>query len=305
MSDGGDRGFGPAKLTSIIHTGLGRTEQVAAVDRRTGGKDFAEHEHAGWEARATGYDDHLGRITTEIADPLLDAADVVAGNRVLDVACGPGYGAGQAAARGADALGLDFSSAMVEEARRRFPAARFEQGDAQRLAPGDGQFDAVVCMFGIAHFPDADAAIAEAFRVLRPGGRYAFTAWSRPEENDFFRLVTSAVSTHGGSEVALPPAPDLFRFVDPGECERSLTGAGFTNVRLEKVKPVWRAASATEFIDMLEKSTVRASMLVELQTPEARERIKAAMRDGAEEFRIEGGYESCWGAVLVSAVKPG
>jgi ubiquinone/menaquinone biosynthesis C-methylase UbiE len=305
MSDGGDRGFGAGTLTSRSLSGLGRTEQVAAMRRHTGGKDFAEHEHAGWEPRATAYDDHLGRITIEIAGPLLDAAEVVAGSRVLDVACGPGYGAGQAAARGADALGLDFSFAMVKEARRRFPAARFVQGDAQRLDLGDDQFDAVVCMFGIAHFPDADAAIAEAFRVLRPGGRYAFTAWSRPEENDFFRLVTSAVSSHGGNEVALPPAPDMFRFVEAGECERSLSGAGFTNVRLEKVKPAWRAASVTEFIDMLEKSTVRASMLVELQTPEARERIKAAMREGAEEFRIEGGYESYWGAVLVSAVKPG
>jgi SAM-dependent methyltransferase len=274
------------------------------MDRRADANDFAELEHAGWEARASGYDDHLGRITTEIAGPLLDAAEVVAGSRVLDVACGPGYAAGKAATRGAEALGLDFSSAMVEEARRRFPAAGFVQGDAQRLDLPEGQFDAVVCMFGIAHFPDADAAIAEAFRVLRPGGRYAFTAWSRPEENDFLRLVTSAVSAHGSSDVPLPPGPDMYRFVDAGECERSLSGAGFKDVRLGKVVPVWRAASATEFIEMMERSTVRASMLVEFQAPDARERIKAAMRVGTEEFRVGDGYEARWSAVLVSAVKP-
>ncbi|MBW2422142.1 MAG: methyltransferase domain-containing protein, partial [Deltaproteobacteria bacterium] len=103
------------------------------MDRHADGTGFAEHEHAGWEARASGYDDHLGRITNEIADPLLAAAAVVSGSRVLDVACGPGYGAGKAAALGAEALGLDFSSAMVGEARRRFPGVEFVQGDAQRL----------------------------------------------------------------------------------------------------------------------------------------------------------------------------
>lgn len=56
---------------------------------------FAAHEHAGWEVRASGYDDYLGRVTSEIAGPLLDAARVAAGTGVLDVACGPGSAAGR------------------------------------------------------------------------------------------------------------------------------------------------------------------------------------------------------------------
>lgn len=266
--------------------------------------DFGEHEHAGWQVRASAYDDHLGRITARIAGPVLDLAGVVAGSTVLDVACGPGYGAGQAAQRGAEALGLDFSSEMVAEARRRFPEAEFLEGDAQRLDLPDSAFDAVVCIFGIAHLPDADAAIAEAFRVLRPAGRFAFTAWSPPDEHDFFRLLTSAVEAHGDRDVELPPAPDVFRFVDAGECERALNAVGFSNVRVGKVAPVWRTESSEAFIEMMEKSTVRAAMMVEFQSSEARDRIKAAMREGAEEFRVGDGYESSWSAVLVSADKP-
>lgn len=273
--------------------------------RSAAGSEFARHEHAGWEARAAGYDAHLGRVTTEIAGPLLDAAGVEAGTRVLDVACGPGYAAQQAAARGAQATGLDFSSAMLAEARERCPGVEFVPGDAQQLDLPDTSFDAVVCSFGLAHLPDPDAAIAEAFRVLLPGGRYAFTAWLPAEENDFFQLVISAVQAHGDPDVPLPPAPDLFRFVDARECERTLAGVGFSDVRLEKVAPVWRVGSADEFVGMMEKSTVRAAMMVELQASEARERIKAAMREGAEEFRVGDGYESRWGAAIVSAHRLG
>jgi ubiquinone/menaquinone biosynthesis C-methylase UbiE len=268
-------------------------------------ESFAEHERAGWEARAADYHDHLGRITVELVDPLLDAAGVVAGSQVLDVACGPGYVAGKAVARGAEALGLDFSPAMLEKARRRFPEARFIRGDAQHLVVADAHFDAVVCMFGLAHFPDADAAIGETFRVLRRGGRSAFTVWARPEDNDFFRLVTSAVDAHGSSDVSMPPAPDMYRFVDVPECEAALGNAGFEDVSIRKLAPIWQAHSANEFVEMMERSTVRAAMLVELQAPKARERIKAAMIEAAEEFRVGDRYESCWAAVLVSALKTG
>lgn len=96
----------------------------------------------------------------------------------------------------------------------------------------------------------------------------------------------------------------MYRFVEHGECESTLAAAGFEGVESTKTAPIWRASSPTEFIDMMEKSTVRAAMLVEFQAPEARERVKAAMLESAEEFRVGDGYESCWSAVLVSAAKP-
>ena len=116
---------------------------------------------------------------------------------MLDLACGPGLVAGGAAERGALPVGLDFSSAMIALARADHPGIRFEEGDAEVLPFADDAFDAVVANFGIHHVADPIQALSEARRVLRPGGRLAFTSWAAPEENIAWRLLFDAISAHG------------------------------------------------------------------------------------------------------------
>jgi ubiquinone/menaquinone biosynthesis C-methylase UbiE len=94
---------------------------------------FRAFEHAGWENIPTRYHEAFGHLTTQAMDPLLEAVDVRSGVRMLDVATGPGYVAAAAAQRGASVVGVDFSAAMVAEARRRYPAVTFQEGDAEEL----------------------------------------------------------------------------------------------------------------------------------------------------------------------------
>src|SRR2546423_10702796 len=126
---------------------------------------FHEFERAGWERAAGHYGDAFGPLTVQSRDALLDAANVRAGARVLDVACGPGFVAAAAAARGADVTGLDFSSAMIAEARRRYPTMAFREGDAESLPFDDRSFDAVVMTFGQTHLHSPVAAIADTHRM--------------------------------------------------------------------------------------------------------------------------------------------
>ncbi len=93
---------------------------------------FRAFEHAGWEAIPSQYDDAFGRLTTQAIGPLLDAADVRGGTRVLDVATGPGYVAAAAAQRGASVVGLDFSAAMVAERAGCIPASNFLRATQKR-----------------------------------------------------------------------------------------------------------------------------------------------------------------------------
>jgi hypothetical protein len=83
-----------------------------------------------------------------------------------------------------------------------------------------------------------------------------------------------------------------------------LGSTGFHDVRLEPLAPTWRCDSTDAFIEMMEQSTVRAAMMVELQPSEARERVKSSMHEQAEAFRVGDHYESRWDAVIVSAIKP-
>ena len=93
---------------------------------------FKEMERGGWHERAGLYDNYAACLTREATARLLNAVAAIPKMRLLDVCCGPGYGAGQAAALGLTAIGIDIAPAMVAEARHRFPASEFRVGDAGR-----------------------------------------------------------------------------------------------------------------------------------------------------------------------------
>jgi ubiquinone/menaquinone biosynthesis C-methylase UbiE len=264
---------------------------------------FHAFERTGWESIPQAYQDAFGTLTTQAIGPLLDAAHVRPGVRVLDVATGPGYVAAAAAQRGAAVVGVDFSAAMLAEARRHHPGIDFQAGNAEALSFPDASFDAVVMSFGLLHLEHPDQALAEAHRVLRPGGRVGFTVWARPEEAIPFGIVLRAIERHGRLDVALPPGPPFFRFSDPAESRRVLLGLGFRAPEVATVPQVWRLGSLDALFDVMRDGTVRTAGLLRAQTPEAQEAIRAEMRTAVGPYQRGGGVELPMPAILASAAK--
>jgi len=265
---------------------------------------FHVFERAGWEAIPGAYQDAFGTLTVQAVEPLLDGARVGRGTRLLDVATGPGYVAGAAARRGASVVGVDFSEGMLDEARRHHPLIDFRTGDAQALPFPDAAFDAVVMSFGLLHLARPDQALAEAHRVLRPGGRVGFTVWAKPDEAVAFGIVLRAVERHGRLDVPLPLGPPFFRFSDSEESRRVLRGLGFEAPEVTVVPQVWRLRSVDTLFEVMREGTVRTAGLLRAQTPAALEAIRADVRESVRAYQRDGSVELPMPAVLSSAAKP-
>lgn len=204
-------------------------------------EEVARFENATWSRCAPGYSGGFGVLTGEAIDPLLDELGVERGDRVLDLGTGPGLVAAAAARRGADVVGIDFSGAMLAEARRRHPDLEFREASAESLPFRDGAFDAVAGNFVLHHSGCPDRVLAEARRVLRPGGRAAFTVWAEVSRLAAFGLFFAAVEEHAGA-AELPHGP-LFGVSDVAVFRRMVREAGFRDSEVRDLDIVWRMRS--------------------------------------------------------------
>jgi SAM-dependent methyltransferase len=244
---------------------------------------FWEFERDGWNRAAPLYD-QTWNDTRLFVHPLLDVAGVAAGTRLLDVACGPGYVSEAAVARGAEPVGLDVAPAMLERAGARCPGLHFIEGDAQALPFADESFDAVTMNFGILHLSQPATAIAEARRVLVPGGGYGFTAWVA-EGNAQAEIVDSVMSEYA-VPVDVPEGPDFYRFGDPELCAQALEAAGFEagSIRSETIRTRWRLPSAELLFEAELHAGVRTTAVLAAQPPDRTEAIRAAMTAGVRRY---------------------
>lgn len=154
----------------------------------------------------------LATFTTPAAAMLVSFARVERGQRVLDVACGTGVVAVTAARLGARVDGLDLSPALLVDAQRNADLAQveieFREGDVEALPYADAHFDVVLSQFGHMFAPRPALAVAEMLRVLRPGGRIAFSTW--PPELVIGRMFDLLCDY-------LPPPPGVPKSSDWGD----------------------------------------------------------------------------------------
>jgi SAM-dependent methyltransferase len=267
---------------------------------------FDAFEEVGWGTKdAAGYDALAGRVTSRLADPLLDAVAAGPGTRLVDIATGPGYVAARAAERGADAIGLDLSETMLVFARSRSPHVEFVQGNAAALPFPDGSFDAATGAFLLLHVGRPESVVAEAARVLAADGRAAFSVWDEPTRSRWIGVVFDAFGAAGASPPPdVPHGPPMFRFADDGEFTRLLTGAGLTDLAVETVEFPLKLESGDELWTGLIEGSVRVRPLVVGQSPVMQRTIRANYDELLEEYRTEEGFEVPVSVKIASGRKP-
>ncbi|PWC37605.1 class I SAM-dependent methyltransferase [Azospirillum sp. TSO35-2] len=215
----------------------------------------AARERDRWAASADAWDrwaDPMAGLADKLNRPLLDAAEVAEGDRLLDLASGAGEPALSAARRvgpGGLVVGSDLVPGMMAGAVRRARTAEgaapvFLAADMTALPFADGAFDRVTCRFGIMFVPPVDRALREVRRVLRPGGRAAFMVWGPRAGNGLFAEIGAVVADHLGEDGSLDP---LFRFADPGTLTTILRAAGFQHGGETDLTPVRKAPAGQPF----------------------------------------------------------
>lgn len=265
---------------------------------------FRALEHAGWESAVADYEDAFQRLTRQSIEPMLDVLAVGTGTRLVDVACGSGELSAAAARRGAKVLGLDFSEAMLALARQRHPGLEFRSGDAEALDLPAASVDALAMNFGLLHLGQPEAALAEAARVLAPGGRCAFTVWAAPPATEGYRLVLGAIERHGRMDVPLPPGPPFFRYSDATAARAALAAAGLVEIEVKPLPQTWRFTAREQLFEAMLRGTVRTAALLRAQSETALKAIRDDIVAGAAAFADGDGIALPMPSVLLSGRKP-
>jgi SAM-dependent methyltransferase len=208
---------------------------------------------------------------------LVDAVEAGIGTKALDLCCGHGNVTAGLVGVGAQVTGLDFSPAMLDMARAAVPEARFVEGDAMALDFTDASFDAVTIGFGMPHVPDPPKVVAEARRVLRSGGRLAFSVWCGPEVDTALGYVFGAIARHGASDITLPPGPGANDYADPAIAFPVLKAAGFSDCYQSTVASKWQVSDPGAPYDYFRNGTARGGALLRPQPIANAEAIRAAV----------------------------
>ncbi len=162
-----------------------------------------------------------------------------AGEKILDIAAGTGTSSVALAKTGADVTAADFSPGMIEVGRRKHPSITFVEADAMNLPFPDNEFDAVTISFGLRNIEDPKKALAEMYRVLKPGGRLVICEFSKPPRAIFragytayMRFIMPAVVDVASSnpEAYTYLADSIRDWPDQVTLSQWIRGAGFTRV---------------------------------------------------------------------------
>jgi SAM-dependent methyltransferase len=255
-----------------------------------------------WEKMAAGWERRRASVesgSVPVAEWLLRELAPQPGDTILELASGPGdTGFAAAAVIGDEGrlISTDFSPEMVEVGRRRagelgLTNVEHRRMDAERLELADDSVDGVICRFAFMLMADPGAALAEARRVLRPGGRLALAVWRGPEKNPWVAIAGRVLAGRGLVPPPDPDAPGIFTLASEGRLQSLLQEAGFAEVRTDDVPIAFVAAGVDDYVASARDTGGMFGRVWADAPEEERDAITEALAEAFAPFAVGGGYE--------------
>jgi SAM-dependent methyltransferase len=262
---------------------------------------------AAWDASVDYVNDHMAAAT----DALIEALAVRPGERVVELAGGPGtLGARWSSLVGAGGTVVvsDVAPAMVEAATRRLaPFGNVTTAclDLTAVDLPDASADVVACRFGLMFVPEPAGAVAEIRRILAPGGRLGVMTWAGLEHNPWVATVGMAAMVNGITAGGPPVGPgELFSLADPDALAGLAADAGFEAVAVQEAAVDFRAPDVDTHVDRVAALAGPLAKALEAASDEQVAALRSMVADGAAPFATDGGYVFPGRALLLTATRP-
>ncbi len=228
---------------------------------------------------------------------MIELAGIDEGHSVLDVATGIGEPATSAARRvgpSGHVVAVDQAPQMLDIARDRatelgLSNITFVETDAESLELPEGDFDAVLCRFGIMLVPDVKRATSRIRELLGAEGRFVATVWGDPEKCPSASIAMRVMSEALDLPAPLRGHPGMFSLANPSPLVEALEEAGFSNVEVGTVNVPMHFDSARQYVDFLKDVVGPVAALVDAQPEQTQRQLWSSIESAASEYAAGGG----------------
>ena len=273
------------------------------------------HVHGMWAGVASRWAEHADEVDERgaaVTEAMLKGIDVQSGDRVLELACGPG-GAGLAAAELVGPDGEVVLSDVVPEMVAIAAERATQRGltnvhtaifDIEQIDEADVSFDVVICREGLMFAVEPEQAISEIYRVLRPNGRATVAVWGSQAENPWLGLVFDAVTAVTGFQVPPPGMPGPFALDDQVRLREMFNAAGFEDIALERLPTPLRSPSFEAWWARTKAVAGPLSALLARLDDETGDALEARLRAAVAPYATSSGLDLPGLTLLLSAHRP-
>jgi SAM-dependent methyltransferase len=276
--------------------------------------DFRATSLQSWSSVAPDWGELIALVDRQLqaaASWMIDAAALQPGERVLELAGGPGtlsLMAARAVGSEGKVICTDFSEPMVETARRRIEAegassVECRVMDAEAIDLPDGAVDVVLCRMGYMLMADPATAIRETGRVLDHGGRLALGVWSSPESNPWAAIPMRAIMRHLDAPPPPADAPGLWALADQDHLRGLLADGGLRPDRIETLDDHVEYDSPEAWVEITGRLAGPVRALFANLDDDGRAAISSAIASDAEQYRQPDGKLAVAEQMIVASAR--